>query len=135
MAENQEEEWEYYDDSTTLTDLWQILKESNLENDPLDVWLKSPTKNLTDVIHDYWRLKVPLKYAPTFGYTSVDNAFNHDDIKTALIDPLEAFICGSHDTHSVFEVIYRVIRQYFPSNCMGRCANLPRTFFFSRIFF
>ena len=41
MAEK-EPEWEYYDDTTTLSDLWQSLKDESLENDPLEFWLKTP---------------------------------------------------------------------------------------------
>ena len=66
-----DDDWEYYDDSTTLSDLWQKLKDECLEDDPLGFWLKTPLIDLKDAVHDYWRLKVPLTLAPSYGYTSI----------------------------------------------------------------
>lgn len=103
MSSN-EDEWEYFDDSTTLTDLWQFLKDENLENDPLSFWLKTPLVDLPDAVHDYWRLKVPLILSPSYGYTSVDQPLNLDIIKQSLLDPLDAFICGSNSVRDVFTV-------------------------------
>ena len=99
-----DEDWEYYDDSTTLTDLWQHLKDESLEDDPLDFWLKQPLNDLELSVHDYWRLKVPLVLAPGFGYTSVDQPVCQEKVRNSLINPLEAFICGSACPREVFEV-------------------------------
>ena len=99
-----EEDWEYYDDSTTLSDLWQYLRNECLEDDPVSFWLKTPIKDIQEAIHDYWRLKVPLLMAPTFGHTSVDEPVKAEDIKNSLIHPLEAYICGTSNTRDAFEV-------------------------------
>ena len=113
--ENKEEEWEYYDDTTTLSDLWQKLKDECLEEDPLEFWLKTPLVDLKEAIHDYWRLKVPLILAPSYGYTSADQPLVQEHFRNALIHPLEALICGSGNTREVFEVshIYESISRFF----------------------
>ena len=100
-----DEDWEYYDDSTTLTDLWQHLKDESLEDDPLGFWLKQPLNDLELCVHDYWRLKVPLVLAPGFGYTSVDQPVSQERVQNSLINPLEAFICGTAAPRETFEVI------------------------------
>ena len=99
-----EDEWEYYDDDTTLSDLWQYLKNECLEDDPLAFWLKTPLIDLPDSIHDYWRLKVPMILAPGYGYTSLDQPLSLDRIKTSLLHPLEAYICGNGSTREIFQV-------------------------------
>ena len=97
-------EYEYYDDSTTLSDLWQFLSDENLEDDPLSFWLKTPLVDLKDAVHDYWRLKVPLILAPSYGYTSVDQPLNKAQYETSLIHPLESFICKTGNTREFFQV-------------------------------
>ena len=101
---SEDEDWEYYDDATTLSDLWQNLKDECLEDDPLAFWLKTPLIDLQESIHDYWRLKVPLILAPSYGYTCIDQPMSHDSIKNSLYHPLEAYICGNGTTRQVFEV-------------------------------
>ena len=99
-----DDEWEYYDDTITLSDLWQNLKNESLEDDPVNFWLKTPMVDLQDAVFDYWRLKVPLVLAPSYGYTSSDQPVNQDIVRGSLLQPLEAFICGSGNTREVFEV-------------------------------
>ena len=108
-----DDEWEYYDDTTTLSDLWQNLKDESLENDPVNFWLKTPMVDLQDAVFDYWRLKVPLVLAPGYGYTSCDQPVNHEVIKNSLIQPLEAFICGTGSTREVFEVKIEIFWLHF----------------------
>ena len=79
-------------------------KDECLEEDPLEFWLKTPLVDLKEAIHDYWRLKVPLILAPSYGYTSADQPLVQEHFRNALIHPLEAFICGSGNTREVFEV-------------------------------
>ena len=105
MSSSEDEDWEYYDDATTLTDLWQYLKDESLEDDPLEFWQKQKlSSDLELSVHDYWRLKVPLVLAPGYGYTSVDQPVNPERISSSLFRPLEAFICGTANPREVFEV-------------------------------
>lgn len=99
-----DDDWEYYDDTTTLTDLWQHLKDECLEDDPLGFWLKTPIKDVQDAIFDFWRLKVPLVLAPGYGHTSLDQPISQEVVKTSLIQPLESYICGGPNTREIFEV-------------------------------
>ena len=101
-----EDDWEYYDDSTTLTDLWQNLKDQCLENDPAEFWLKAPLVDLQAHVHDYWRLKVPLVLAPSHGYTSVDQPCPPQTFKNSLVYCLESFISGvGENPREVFQVL------------------------------
>ena len=70
--------------------------------------------DLKEAIHDYWRLKVPLILAPSYGYTSADQPLIQEHFRNALIHPLEAFICGSGNTREVFEVSH--MSKYFSKN-------------------
>ena len=105
MSGEDDSDWEYYDDTTTLTDLWQHLKNECLENDPAEFWLKAPLVDLQAHVHDYWRLKVPLVLAPSHGYTSVDQPVSEEIFKNSLIYCLEAFISGvGEHPREVFQV-------------------------------
>ena len=105
IMSSEDEDWEYYDDATTLTDLWQYLKDESLEDDPLDFWQKQPSSSDLELqVHDYWRIKVPLVLAPGYGYTSVDQPVSQEKVKNSLIQPLEAFICGTASPREIFEV-------------------------------
>ena len=102
---DEEGDWEYYDDTTTLSDLWQHLKDECLENDPAAFWLKKPLVDLKLEVHDYWRLKVPLVLAPSHGYTSVDQPVSQETLKNSLIYCLESFISGvGENPREVFQV-------------------------------
>ncbi len=98
MVDDGEDDWEYYDDTTTLSDLWQTLTDKKT-NDPVEEWLKEAAKSDQDLelaVHDFWRIMVPLHLAPSYGYTSVDQRFDEKNIQDHLIGPLESFICGEN---------------------------------------
>ena len=88
-----EEDWEYYDDSTVLTDFWQkfvdeerdfsryinhsvIGTQHNFLFRPVDIWLRhfiQPFKNSYgwNLYREFWRVWVPLLLAPRFGQFNI----------------------------------------------------------------
>jgi len=106
-----EEDWEYYDDNSVLTDFWQAFVTEEREfSKPLDIWLKHFTKPFANdygwnLYREYWRVWVPMLLAPRHGTTSVDQMTEYEEnrVQAVLIDTLEQFICGSENVSAVFQ--------------------------------
>ena len=71
--------------------------------DPLKVWLQDvglgddADKDRENVFREYWRIQVPLLLSPKHGSNSITQVWNEASIKASLIDPLDAFVCGTSE--------------------------------------
>ena len=61
-------------------------------------------KDRENVFREYWRIQVPRILSPKNGHNSITQTWDEPYVKSSLIDPLDAFICGtSSDFVSVYE--------------------------------
>ena len=69
--------------------------------DPLELWLadidlgENADKDRENVFREYWRVQVPRLLSPKNGYNSITQIWDETYITASLIDPLDAFICGT----------------------------------------
>ena len=106
-AESSSDEYEEYDDSLHLSDFWNELVNAHLTEDPLDAWLRrfpegraDPTANK---YREYWRVHVPRLLAPGRGScSSLQPDPDPARVRQLLLEPLEAFICGTRETQEVW---------------------------------
>ena len=86
-----------------------VYTERNPYYNPLDLWLEdielgeNADKDRENVFREYWRIQVPRILAPTNGRNSINQTWDEAYIKASLIDPLDAFICGTLDG---YEMVY-----------------------------
>ena len=81
--------------------------------DPIDLWLadadlgEKADEDRDNVFRDYWRIQVPRVLSSTYGRNSINQTFDETYVQRSLIDPLDAFICGTSDGHheSVYEAL------------------------------
>lgn len=87
--------WEYYDDDVALSDFWQAMVDRQTEN-PAPLWLQMESESHPGIekFLEFWRVMVPRLLSPTCGKTSLDQTYDANRIKAALLDPLESFIAG-----------------------------------------
>ena len=86
-----------------------VYAERNPYYDPLDLWLgdialgENADKDRENVFREYWRIQVPRILSPTNGRNSINQVWDEAYIKSSLMDPLDAFICG---TTGGYELVY-----------------------------
>lgn len=117
-VEPEDDGWEYYDDTTTLSDFWSNLMKQGDDN-PLELWLEafqtaakngpagiaeySEEATPDNVFEEYWRIMVPRLLSPTHRCNSLEQKWDTTKINQYLLDTLDAFICGTKDFQKVYQ--------------------------------
>ena len=80
--------------------------------DPFEQWIadaelgETADKERDNVFRDYWRIQVPRILSSSYGRNSINQTFDEPYVKHSLIDPLDAFICGTkHGYDSVYDAL------------------------------